>query len=311
MPTSILDHEATHKLPSDDVRKDNLQSTNHASHIAKSFQSDSTHGFKLLDLPLELRLMIYKHLLPNKQTIVAKTKVREDACGPYCRHLFIRDNYLRIDEDRVNIAILLTCRQVYHEIVPDLLYTGKKFVVDIWMYEELRLGVQKVSWECIRAFPFDQIQCLEVKIYEPSYWNAATLFKIRHNICRLVGSLARSRVLNEIIISSAGTDWNNDSMRVGSIDWELILQPFMLVRARAVSFHYSIANCMCCGCVSGKYEATKAMVKYALDIGDRMESSEPWTQAECDSVKKQTRKMEVAVEGCLWRRVRAMFRQYH
>ncbi|MCJ1432238.1 hypothetical protein MMC27_001594 [Xylographa pallens] len=310
MSTSILDHEATHKLQTNDLIEEKLQATNRVSHIAKSLQSDGSHGFRLLDLPLELRQMIYKHLLPNKQTIVAKTRVRVDACGPYCRHMFIRDNYLRTDEERVNVAILLTCRQIYHEIVPDLLYTGKKFVVDIWMYEELRLGVQKVSWECIRAFPFDQIKCLEVRICEPSYWNAATLFKIRQNICRLVGSLARAPVLNEIIISPAGTDWNNDSMRVGTIDWELILQPFMLARARVVSFHYSIANCMCCGCVAGEYEPTDTMVNYAMEIGDRMESSEPWTRTECDSVKEQTRMTEVAVEGCLWRRVRAMLRHY-
>ncbi|MCJ1384677.1 hypothetical protein MMC17_007795 [Xylographa soralifera] len=310
MSTSMLDHEATDKHWADGSCRQKLQTTNRASYVAQSLQPDGAHGCKLLEMPLELRLMIYKHLLPNRQTIKAKTKARTDACGSYYRHLFIRDNYLRTDEDRVNIAILLTCRQVYHEIVPDLLYKGRKFVVDIWMHEEIRLGVQKVSWECIRAFPFDQIQCLEVRIFEPSYWNAATLFQIRQNIYGLVEFLARSPVLNQIVISPTATNWNNDSMRLGTTDWELVLQPFRLLRARVVSFHFSEANCMCCGCISGKYEATDAMMDLAVDVGNRMESSEPWTHAEQDGVIDQTRMMEMAVEGCLWRRVRAMFVQY-
>ncbi|MCJ1315710.1 hypothetical protein MMC15_001030 [Xylographa vitiligo] len=310
MSNSMLDHDATHKLRTDGFCKEESQAANCAPSTTESLPSNGPHGFRLLDLPLELRLMVYKHLLPNKQTIEAKTTVRSHTCGPFCRHLFMRDNYLRTDRDRVNIAILLTCRQVYREIVPDLLYARRKFVLEIWMYEQLRLGAKKVSWECIRAFPFDRIQCLEVKICEPSYWNATTLFKIRQNIYRLVESLARSPILNTIIISPAATNWNNDSMRVSTIDWELILQPFRLVRARAVSFHFLEENCMCCGCISGDYEATDAMVDYAMDVGNRMECNEPRICAERDGVEDQTRMMEMAVEGCLWRRVRAMFMHY-
>ncbi|MCJ1284142.1 hypothetical protein MMC26_003473 [Xylographa opegraphella] len=310
MSRLMLDHEAICKSQTDGVGKEMIQTTNHAFYIGQPRPSDGTHGIRLLGLPLELRLMIYKYLLPNKQTVQAKTTLMRTQFGPSGRLIFLRDNYLRTDKYRVDIAILLTCRQVYYEIVPDLLYAGRKFVVDIWMYEEIRLGVRKVSWECIRAFPFGQIQCLEVNICEPSFWNPATLFKIRQNICGRVESLARSPVLNEIIISPAATNWDKDTMRLGAINWTLILQPFILARARQVSFIFSVEHCLCCGCISGNYEATDAMVDFATDVGDRMESRQPWTRAERADVYDLTRMMGTTVEACFCLKVKAMLRHY-
>ncbi|MCJ1289240.1 hypothetical protein MMC34_000772 [Xylographa carneopallida] len=308
MSAWMLVHAARRQQKMKGCRNTKPQTPNRASYIALPLQPDGNHVFRLLDLPAELRLMIYRHLLPNKQTIEVTTEIRDHPSGDSRAELWVQDHHLRTDHDRVSLDFLRTCRQIYHEIVPDLLYTGRKFVVAIPTGAELQLGVWQVSWDCVRAFPFHQIQCLEVQIWQPLTWNAAALLKIRRNICGLVDALSRSPALNEIIINPDARDWTTDSLRLGVPDWYLILQPFVLARANTLGFDLSVGDDAACRCVWGRYEAASKMMEFVLLIAKRIESSDPSGRCERAHVQDQTRLMERAIGGCFWR-VRAMFRK--
>ncbi|MCJ1399505.1 hypothetical protein MMC11_002707 [Xylographa trunciseda] len=235
---------------------------------------------RLLGLPLELRLMIYKHLLPNKQKIGAKTYRRTLEDDLYCRYLSEEDPHLRYDEDRVHTAILLTCRQVYHEIVPDILYKGKTFGVEIYRVDIPRLGVKKVSWECIKTFPFGKIQCLEVRIVEPPHRNTFTPLGVRQAVCSLAESLARSPILNKIIITPVAPFETKEPKRDSITAWELILEPFRLIRARVAEFRFATDSCMRCYCACGCLVVTEAFLENMAAIKLQMESGESstWTE---------------------------------